>query len=103
MIEQTQEEREAVQKEARRCVEVFSAGRDKETTKKSPYELKMERMKEMAKAGKVLVEQVGHKLDMMWVLREQAIAEGVKIVDPIKWVTSRMAEEGRIGTIKRAF
>jgi hypothetical protein len=101
--EQTEEQRQAVQAEARRLANMFSNGNDDVEHIKNPYALKMERMQIRAKANEVLIEESHHKMDGLWVPREQAVQENVNYVDPVKWVTSRMKEEGRFGTIKRAF
>ena len=101
--EQPEEERQAVQAEARRLVNKFCAGNDKVEHLKNPYALKMERMQKRAKGGEVLVEHPHHELDGCWVPKEQAVLENVNYVDPVKWVTSRMKTAGRFGTIKKAF
>lgn len=100
---QTEEERQAVQAEARRLANMFSNGKEGEEEQKSPYALKMDRMQKRAKAGEVLIEDPNHELDGWWVPRDQIIQENVNYVDPVKWVTSRMKKEGRIGTIKKSF
>lgn len=57
---------------------------------KSPYHQKVERFKERARSGMVIIEQLNHELEGQWIPKEKA--QGLIYTDPVIWLREKGIE-----------
>lgn len=81
-------EKEYLKREAGKIAEHFaSMCPSKKVKGKSAYHLKVERFKERARAGMVMVESLNHALEGQWISKDEA--QGLIYTDPAVWLRQK--------------
>jgi len=88
MIEFREDEKKKISDQARKIAEHFeSLYPSKKEKGKSPYHQKVERFKERARAGMVMIETLGHALEGQWIPKNEA--QWLIYTDPAVWLREK--------------